>query len=105
MIGCLASQQFRGGKAIRRDRNDCCRPGFLRRDGSIEVSQVGHTALVEQDIRYGDVPVDNAALVYVSKCPAQLPSCAEEVRKSFLRIPGLKVLAVLTESPPGKVLK
>ena len=70
MIGRGATQQFRGGKALRCERDKGCYGGFLGRDCLIEVSEVGHAPLVEQDVRCGDVSMNNAALMDVSKRPA-----------------------------------
>ncbi len=52
--------------------------GFLRRDSHIEASKLGYAWLIEQNIRRGDVTVNNAALVYVRKRAAELPRCPEK---------------------------
>ena len=65
----------------------------------IEVTQVGYAPLVKQDVRRRDVSVNNAVLMDVSKRPAQLAGCAEEVKERDLRTPGLEIPAVITESP------
>ena len=84
LIGRGPAQQFRGGKTLRCERNKGCHGGFLGRDRLIEVSEMGYVPLVEQDVRCSDVSVDNAAPMDVSKRPAQLPGCAEEVSERYL---------------------
>jgi hypothetical protein len=64
---------------------------------------MGNIPLVEQDVRSGDVSVNNAASMDVSKRPAQLPGCAVEAGERNLTTSGLKISTVVTESVAGQV--
>ena len=105
MIGRDVTEQFRGGKALRCERNERCRGGFLGQDCLIEVSEVRYASLVEQDVCRSDVSVNNATPMDVSKCPTQLPGCAQEVSERHLCTAGLKISTVITESPSRQVFE
>jgi hypothetical protein len=66
---------------------------------------VGYAPLVEQNVRRSDVSVNDAPAMHVSKRPAQLPGCPEELTKRHRRTAGLKIPAAITESAARQVLE
>ena len=94
-----------GLEFLRCERNKGCRAASLGRDCRIEVSEMGHASLVEQDVRGGDVSVNHATPMYASKCPASAAGLCGRSRREAPVSLGLKISAVITESPAGQILE
>jgi hypothetical protein len=105
MVERGATQQFRSANTLRSQWDEGCHGGFVGRDCGIEVSKMGYAALVEENVRRCHVSVNDVASMYMGKRTAKLAGCAEEVSEANLGISGLKISAVITESPARQVLE